>query len=454
MAMTGMPQTLRADTLCAGPLRADPLCTGRPDREADPFLRFATPFFGPFFGPFSGPLYGWPADALPLPALRRGWSLLATTLGHHPPVAAVKEQWIDGPEGEILLRVYTPLSSPSPHAGGEAAPALLWCHGGGFVVGDLDANDSICRGIARASGAIVVAVRYRLVPEHSLYAGREDFLAALRWIARHGRKLGIDTSRLAIGGDSAGGNISAAVAQENLRRGGPKILRQILVYPATNLVDHVETMWKNIGRFLPSAEAIGSFIDSLKRLVDHGEDMADPWLSPAFGQIPADLPPATILSAGFDPIRDDGLAYAAALRAASIPVELLHYPGQFHGFLNFDSINGSARDAVQRIGAALHRAFAAEEAPDRTLEITDQPALPSLFQPKILADAMTAAMLLGRATRQWSDTAIRHLPPGTAGMADLLFQPWLMPMAMGGKTLALYLNGPSARQTWPLRTAA
>jgi acetyl esterase len=262
------------------------------------------------------------------------------------PVESIVERRIDGPGGQILLRIYTPEGPVG------LKPAFLWCHGGGFVAGDLDSNDAICRGVARAAQAVVVAVRYRLAPEHDLYAGREDFLAALNWVAENGASIWIDTTRVAIGGDSAGGNISAAVAQENLRRGGPNLKMQVLVYRATNLLAEFPSNAENARGYFISAD----LLDSLRPLIEQGKDLTDPWLSPGLSADLSRLPPALILTAGFDPIRN-GLYYAAQLRAAGIPVELLHYAGQFHGFLNFDSVIGAARDALTRIGSSLARVF-------------------------------------------------------------------------------------------------
>lgn len=185
-----------------------------------------------------------------------------------------------------------------------------------------------------------------------LYAGREDFLAALSWLAEHGASVGIDPARLAIGGESAGGNISAAVAQETLRRGGPKLSSQILVYPATNLTAEFPSKAENGHGYLLTAE----FMDSLESLVQE-RDLTDPWLSPAFSPDLRGLPPAVIITAGFDPIRDDGLSYAAQL--AGVPVGLLHCSGQFHGFLNFDSVIGAARDALGRSAIHWHASIAA-----------------------------------------------------------------------------------------------
>jgi acetyl esterase len=412
MAGAGMPTRLRA---------------GRLDREAGLFLRFISPFAGQ------------PISSEQISKFRRSWRLLAATYGRRVPVASIVEHRIDGPGGPIIFRVYTP-EGPA-----GLKPGFLWCHGGGFVVGDLDSNDSICRSVARAAQAVVVAVRYRLVPEHDLYAGRDDFFAALNWIAEHGASIGIDSTHLAIGGDSAGGNISAAVAQENLRRRGPNLQLQVLVYPATDLLAEFSSKSENgRGHFLTT-----NLIDSLRTLIEQGKDLTDPWLSPALSSNLQGLPPALIVTAGFDPIRDDGLCYAARLRAAGVPVELLHYPGQFHGFLNFDSIIGAARDALKRIGASLARAFQSEPPMDCSTEISDQAPGPCLLSHKMAAELLTAGLLIGRSTRQWSGAAARWLSPEVANVAKLILLPWWVPAALMRRTLTAYLNRPAARQIYP-----
>jgi len=167
-----------------------------------------------------------------------------------------------------------------------------------------------------------------------------------------------------------------------------------------------------------------------------------------------DLPPALIVTAGFDPIRDDGLCYAAQLRAAGVPVELLHYPGQFHGFLNFDSIIGAARDALKRVGASLARAFRGDPPMDCSTEISDQAPGPCLLSHKMPAELLTAGLLIGRSTRQWSGAAARWLSPGVAKVAEFYLRPWWVPAALMRRTLTAYLNGPAAQQTYsrPLGT--
>ncbi|GHE80366.1 hypothetical protein GCM10019059_43260 [Camelimonas fluminis] len=415
---SGMPKTRRASEL---------------DRESRLLLHAMNGAF---------PLVGRAINRERVSSFRYAWAALASTFGRRIPLAGLEERQIRGPDGNAIpLRIYTPDGPPG------LKPAFLWCHGGGFVVGDLNTSDGICRAIARASGAIVISVRYRLAPEHDIYAGREDFLAALNWVHKNAEALGIDGNRLGVGGDSAGGNISAAVAQENIRRGGPRLSLQALVYPATNLAMDFDSKDENSKGFLLTA----NFMDSLRPLIERGEDLTDPWLSPAHADSVAGLPPAVIITAGFDPIRDDGLLYAAQLRRAGVPVELLHYSGQFHGFFNFDAVLGAARDAQERVGVALRDAFAGEPAPNRTIEIADNRPW---FDARLSKDLITGAMLAGRSVRQWNSHVLRSLSPETAYAAANLLRPFWAPAAMARRTISGCINALNAQQSYPPQAGA
>jgi acetyl esterase len=364
---------------------------------------------------------------------------MALALGRREPVAAVTDHEIPGPSGQILLRVF------HPEGGGSARPGFLWCHGGGFLVGSTDSADSICRQIARASGIVVASAHYRLAPEHDLYAGREDVLATLQWIAEHGATIGIDATRLAIGGDSAGGNIAAAVAQEAVRRGHPPLKLQVLAYPATC-----------IGRDYPSKaeNATGYFLtaqnmDWMKRVIAASLDLEDQWLSPGCTKDLHGMPPALIVTAGFDPLRDDGLDYAAKLRDAGVPVELLHYPGQFHGFLNFDSILSAGRDGLERIGNALAAALHQVPAPDRTIEITAHDERQRSRLRTAARDVTAAAMMAWESAEQWVDTGLELAAPPLSRLYRPLLGPWLLPGAWVREQLGSRLERLEAKQTHP-----
>ncbi|WP_158713792.1 alpha/beta hydrolase [Metapseudomonas resinovorans] len=379
-----------------------------------------------------------PVEKYSLAQTRQLWRLSALALGRQVPVAAVSEVEIEGPAGSITLRVFRPAQT------GELLPAFVWCHGGGFIVGDLDSGESICRNITAAADCISVAVRYRLAPEHDLNAGREDFLAALKWIAQNGAELGIDSSRLAIGGDSAGGNICAAVAQEWVRCKGPRLALQVLAYPATDLQQEFPSLAENAEGYFVSNQLLG-MIREVTASATETLDPTAPWLSPRRNPNLDDLPPALVISAGFDPIRDDGLDYANRLRAAKVPVELLHYPGEFHGFLNFDAVVGAGRDALHRIATTLALVFAGEPAADRTLEISDQ-------SPKTSFGEIGASLLATlTASHGWRDALLRQLSPQLACASQWILRPWLAPSAAIRLRLSNRFERQVAEQTYPTK---
>jgi len=408
----GMPHTLRA---------------AAPDREARAFLRFFNLFATRHIGEHS------------MEDLRRLWRSMALALGRREPVAAVTDREVQGPAGPIQLRIYRPDVSTS------RLPAFLWCHGGGFLVGGIDTADSICRNLAGSSGVVVVSVRYRLAPEHDLYAGREDVLAALQWMAREGASIGIDASRLAIGGDSAGGNIAAAVAQEAVRRGGPPLKLQVLAYPATCIGRDYPSKQENARGYFLTAESM----DWMRRVIAASVDLEDQWISPGCTNDLTGMPPAVIVTAGFDPLRDDGLAYAAKLRGAGVPVDLLHYAGQFHGFLNFDSVLGAARDGLQRVGAALASALHSDAPNDRTFEIASVPALHRPGLRATVGELATASLMAWESVEQWTDAGLGLVSPPAAAAYRFVLGPWLAPAAWLRRRLGGRLESIRAHQTHP-----
>jgi acetyl esterase len=413
----GMPRILRART---------------PDREARAILRMVN---------LSTSVR--PVENYSLPKLRQGWKLAALALGRRLPVASVTEQQIEGPGGAIALRIFKPAKSDQPR------PAFVWFFGGGFIIGDLDTADGICRSIALAADCIVIAVRYRLAPEHNLSASREDALAALNWVAAHGAQLGIDTSRLALGGDSAGGNLSAVLAQETFRRGGPDLCLQVLVYPATELAEKFPSYAENAHRRALLTDHAVQWIEQTLAASFSTLNLLDPWYSPRRSRNLRGLAPAVIVTAGFDPIRDDGLDYAARLRTAGVPVQLLHYKGQFHGFLNFDSINGAGRDALQRIGDALKEAFERKPAADRTIEIADKSPRRRSRLRATAGEVATSTLSAWVATERWSHTLLQLLSPKAASACRLLLKPWFIPTVLIRSKAIAGLDLLAARQTYP-----
>jgi acetyl esterase/lipase len=263
------------------------------------------------------------------------------------PTAQVEDRTVPGPDGDIPIRVYR------PDVGGSL-PILVWYHGGGWVIGSIETHDTTCRALANLTPCIVVSVEYRLAPEARFPAAPEDCYAATRWVAEHGAELGGDPSRLAVGGDSAGGNLAAAIALMARDRGGPSIAFQLLVYPVTDY--NFET-----SSYREMAEGYGLTRDTMQYFWELY--LADPAAAnPLTSVLQADLaglPPALVITAEYDPLRDEGDAYAAKLQAAGVQVEHVSYPGQIHGFFAV----GTMMQAGDRAVASAARSMAAALAP-------------------------------------------------------------------------------------------
>lgn len=281
-------------------------------------------------------------------AISRGRKIIVSSsqlAGGRQPIGAVTDRTIDGPGGPLHLRFYTPrgLSGRSP--------ALLFLHGGGWIYGDLESHDATCRFLAEEAQVRVVAVDYRLAPEAPYPAAVDDAMAAWDWIAEHAQGLGIDPARIAVGGDSAGGNLAAVVAQQTVAAGGPSPAFQLLIYPATDFAEKAPSRSTYAeGYFLTKA-----FMDlAEENYLVGGEDRTDPRLSPLHGDVTG-VAPAYVVTAGFDPLLDEGNAYADKLRAAGVPVEHVCEDGLIHGFINMVAIGRTAPRAVRRAAAALQR---------------------------------------------------------------------------------------------------
>jgi acetyl esterase len=265
-----------------------------------------------------------------------------------PPVAvaAADDRTIPGPAGDLRVRVYTPHGEPS-------FPIVVWFHGGGWVVGTLDTYDTVCRALAAAVPAVVVAADYRLAPEHRFPAAVEDAYAATLWASRNAAWLGGSQQRLAVAGDSAGGNLAAVVALGARDRGGPAIGFQLLVYPITDAaMDTASYRDKADGYYLTAA--------GMRWYWEHylgGADGASPDASPLRAAFFGDLPPALVITAEHDPLRDEGEAYAARLRAAGVPAAVSRYPGMVHGFFRWRAVTPTADAAMQQAAAALRGAL-------------------------------------------------------------------------------------------------
>ncbi len=264
-----------------------------------------------------------------------------------PELARVAPLSIPAPHGAIPARIYVP---KEPRLRDGLAPALVFFHGGGWVIGDLDSHDVVCRQMADAGALVVIAIDYRCAPEHKFPAATNDAVAATQWIAANARELGIDAARLSVCGDSAGGNLAAVVALAARDGAGPKIAGQVLVYPAVDFAMTHGSHNEPETSVLLTHTGIRWFRD---HYLNGTADIHDWRASPAQAKSLAGLPPAYVLTAGADPLRDEGDAYAARLKQAGVPVTYKHFPGQFHGFFTMGKLLQQANVAVSEIGAWL-----------------------------------------------------------------------------------------------------
>jgi acetyl esterase/lipase len=289
-----------------------------------------------------------PVDEL-TPELMRASYTAMNAITVREEVVSVVDRTIPGPAGDIPVRIYVPTTQPGPR------PGLVFFHGGGWVIGDLDTHDASVRALANASGVTVVSVDYRLAPEDPFPAAVDDALAALRWVADHGAEIDVDPARLAVGGDSAGGNLSAVAAQQACAT-GLDLRFQLLVYPATDgTFGHPSIDENGEGYFLTKA--------TMEWFWGHymgGRHSTDPLVSPlhATDAALAGLAPALVITAEYDPLRDEGEAYAARLAAAGVDVTATRYDRMIHGFFQMQDWVPEGRVAIDEAAAALRRALA------------------------------------------------------------------------------------------------
>jgi acetyl esterase len=263
-------------------------------------------------------------------------------------VASVSDRRVPVEGGAIALRLFTPRGAPS-------SPVLVYFHGGGWVTGDLDTHEGICRTLANAAGCLVASVDYRRAPEFAFPTAAEDAYAATRWVAAHAHDLGADAARLAVCGDSAGGNLAAAVALMARDRGGPRLRLQVLVYPVTDCDLDRPSYREHAEGYLLTRAAMRWYWD---QYVPAPADRGQPYVSPLRAPTLAGLPPALVLTAEHDPLRDEGEAYARRLAEAGVPVTLTRYPGMVHTFFRLGHVLDAGRAAVAEVAGALEKAWA------------------------------------------------------------------------------------------------
>jgi acetyl esterase len=276
------------------------------------------------------------------------------TLGGTPePVAKAEDRTIPGPAGDLKTRTYTPSGEPP-------FPVMVFFHGGGWVIGDLETYDNVCRSLCNSSGSLIVAIDYRLAPEHKFPAAVDDAYAATQWVVDHAVDLGGDPGRLGVGGDSAGGNLSAVVALLARDRGGPALAYQLLLYPVTDGAMNTPSIHENAEGYLLSRMDMVWFYD---HYLDEAGDKLNPLVSPLLADDHSRLPPAIIVTAQFDPLRDEGEAYGEKLRRAGVAVKVRRYDGMIHGFLSMSGVVHRGREALQDVGAELRELVGGRSTP-------------------------------------------------------------------------------------------
>ena len=260
--------------------------------------------------------------------------------GEPEPLDRVENLSVPAPGRNVPLRVYA-------RERGGSRPALIYFHGGGFVLGNLETHDPICRSLAKESGAVVIAVDYRLAPEHKFPAAVEDAHEATKWVAAHAEELGIDAGRIAISGDSAGGSLATVTAMRCRDAGGPALALQVLIYPVTDLSSFDTASYREMaeGYFLGRAEMAWFARQYLASPETALEPEASPLLAPDLSR----LPPTLVITAEFDPLREEGEEYASRLQQAGVPVTLTRYPGTIHGFVVMRGALRAGRKAIQEV---------------------------------------------------------------------------------------------------------
>jgi len=266
-----------------------------------------------------------------------------------PQIGAVRDVLTEGAQA-IPLRVYRPPGVSDS----RRLPVLVYFHGGGWVIGDLETHDVLCRQLTAEAGVSVIAVDYRLAPEHKFPAAADDAWAATRWIAAHAAELGVDADRLAVGGDSAGGNLAAVVALLAREAGGPRIALQILLYPVTDLVSESQSYADLADGYMLTRDSMRWF---RAQYLAREQDAADWRVSPLRAPSLAGLPPALVVTAGYDPLRDEGEAYARRLREAGVSVDAISFGGMIHGFVPMGRLIDTAFRGVSLITGSLRQAL-------------------------------------------------------------------------------------------------
>jgi acetyl esterase len=288
-----------------------------------------------------------PIHELPVGEARETAVAMTSMQGPVESVARVEDRTLVGPGGALPVRIYVPF-------GNGPFPVLMYFHGGGWVIGDIESSDGLCRTLAGEAACIVVSVDYRLAPEHRFPAAAEDAYHATLWVATEASRFGGDPSRIAVSGDSAGGNLAAVVALMARDRGKPPLKFQLLIYPVTDAGCDTPSYSENSEDYFLTKEAMLWFWG---HYAPTQADRSHPYASPLRASNLADLPPALVITAEYDPLRDEGEIYASRMRAAGTPVECTRYDGMIHGFFTMSGLLDKGKAAIRQAAAALRAAF-------------------------------------------------------------------------------------------------
>ena len=288
-----------------------------------------------------------PLESLPVPQAREFIRTLFAPPGPRTEVKKIEDRKIEANGTSLSIRIYTP-------EGQGPLPVLVYLHGGGWVIGDVEGYDPVCRDLCKGAGVVVVSVEYRLAPEHKFPTPVEDCYAATKWVVANAALIGGDPARVAVGGDSAGGNLSAAVALMARDRGGPALKFQLLVYPVTDHNLNTNSYRANGEGYLLTKTGMDWFWN---HYINKPGDDANPYMSPLRASNLNNLPPALVITAEFDPLRDEGTAYAEKLKAAGNQVTYSDYKGAIHGFFSLGYMFKLGRDVMGDACAALRTAL-------------------------------------------------------------------------------------------------
>jgi len=293
-----------------------------------------------------------PLESLPPAMIREGYRLQrqAQNVNSTPADVAARDLMVGGGAAEVPARLYAPAGYLPP------GPCLVYFHGGGWVIGDLETHDAHCRRLAAFSGAQVLAVDYRLAPEFPFPAGHDDALAATKWAFDHAASIGVDPARIAVGGDSAGGNLAASVAIDLRGDAGRKLRLQVLLYPAVGPEEQTQSRRERDGPVLTSA--VMTWFEKTLAAAGHPQALR---AAPARVADLSGLPPAFIATAGFDPLEHEGRDYAAALEAAGVPARHVDYPSLVHDFYIMGDVSPAVVEAAKEAGAAIRAGLGAAD---------------------------------------------------------------------------------------------